>query len=229
MLIKYDRIIFTMSVDYSKMTVEEIRKEVAGILKRQYRQDDLFRLAVFVGQLDLAKYIYHDRKHLPDARHGKSKAGETAAYGQALVQLLLLMESRDMDFGRVFEYAIEHMKDDEYKARTPERGDAVRGQPAGSGRVLGKAYVVSKKAPLEKAPEGSIIVMEHADAEMTANLGNVPAVVTDQGGRLCHLAIVAREMGKPVVVGTGNATELIKTGDTIVVDADQGVVTKGIQ
>ena len=215
--------------DYSGMTVGEIRKEVATILKRQYRQDDLFRLAVFVGQLDLAKYIYHDRKHLPDARHGKSKAGETAAYGQALVQLLLLMESRGMDFGKVFEYAIEHMRDDEYKERKPSGKGEVRGHPVGSGRVLGKAYVVSRGSPIEKAPGGSIIVMDHANPDATEHLRKALAMVTNEGGRLCHLAIVAREMGKPVVVGTGNATGLIRTGDTIVVDADQGTVMKGVR
>ncbi len=208
------------------MTVKELEKEIDGILKSQLRQDDLFRLAVFVGQLDLARFIYHDRKHHPDTRLGKPRSEEVSAYGQALVQLLLLMRSRGMDFGRVFEYAIEHMKDYEYRKRKPASGDAVRGQPAGGGTVMGKAYVVSGDSPLDKAPEDSIIVMEHASAGITEYLRNARAIVTNEGGRLCHLAIVAREMKKPVVVGTGNATKLIRTGDTIVVDADQGTVMK---
>ena len=217
-----------MAKDYSEMSVKELEEEISRILKSQLRQDDLFRLAVFVGQLDLAKFIYHDRKHHPDTRLGKPKSAEVSAYGQALVQLLLLMRSRGMDFGRVFEYAIEHMKDYEFRKRKPASVDDVRGQPAGGGTVTGKAYVVSKESPLENAPGDSIIVMEHASAGITEYLRNACAVVTNEGGRLCHLAIVAREMKKPVVVGTGNATRLIKTGDTIVVDADQGIVTKGV-
>ena len=87
--------------------------------------------------------------------------------------------------------------------------------------------MVSEGAPLENAPEGSIIVMEHADPEATLRLVTAKAVVTDQGGKLCHLAIMARERGLSAVVGTGNATSLIKTGDLIMVDADSGRVTHG--
>jgi phosphohistidine swiveling domain-containing protein len=217
-----------MARDYSRMTVEELEKEVADLLKQQYRQDDLFRLAVFVGQMDLAKFIYHEKKYQPNTRYVKDrpKSGEVAAYGQALVQLLLLMNSRGMDFGKVFRYAIEHMKDAEFAARKPKKEDRVMGLPVSGGKVMGKAYVVSDENPLEKAPADSIVVMEHATSEISEYLGNFQAVVTDQGGRLSHLATVAREMGKPAVVGTGNATRLIKTGDTIVVDANEGIVTK---
>ncbi len=208
------------------MTVKELEEEVIEILKRQLHQNDLFRLAVLVGQLDLAKFIYHDKRHQPETRYvkGMSKSGETAAYGQALVQLLLLMKVRDMDFEKVFRYAIEHMKDDEYKARRPGDESGVSGHPVAGGRVSGTAYVVSGDSPIDKAPPESIIVMEHAGSEAAGYLGSARAVVTDQGGRLSHLAILARERGLPAVVGTGNATSLIKTGDTILVDADQGTV-----
>lgn len=216
-----------MSVDYSSMTVEELEKEIVSILKKQRQQDDMFRAVVLMGQLDLAKFIYHDKKHQPETRYvkGKPKSGETAAFGQALVQLLLLMKSRKMDFTRVFEYAVEHMKDDEYKARKPENGDEVRGHPVSGGKVIGKAFVVSGDRTLEDAPEGSIIVMEHAEPEIAEQLSNVKAVVTDQGGKLSHMATVAREGGVPAVIGTGNATTVIKTGDLIIVNADEGTVT----
>jgi phosphohistidine swiveling domain-containing protein len=218
-----------MPGDYSSMTVKELEKEIEDILKKQHNQDDLFRAVVLMGQMDLAKYIYHDKKHQPDSRYikGKTSKGETTAFGQALVQLLLLMKTRGMDFSEVFSYAIEHMKDDEYKARKPENGHEVKGHPVSGGRVIGKAFVVSRSSPVHKAPPESILVMEHADSETAGNLGRALAVVTDQGGRLCHLALVAREMGMPAVVGTGNATNLIKTGDMIVVDADRGIVTRG--
>ena len=126
----------------------------------------------------------------------------------------------------LIEAALEHMKEAEFAARKPKKEDRVMGLPVSGGKVMGKAYVVSDENPLEKAPADSIVVMEHATSEISEYLGNFQAVVTDQGGRLSHLATVAREMGKPAVVGTGNATRLIKTGDTIVVDANEGIVTK---
>lgn len=216
-----------MARDYPSMSVAELESEIAGILRRQHRQDDLFRLAVLVGQLDLAKFIYHDKEYQPDTRHAKGmpKSGEIAAYGQALAQLLLLAKSRGLDFGRIFSYAIEHMKDDEYKVREAQ-ADGISGYSVAGGSVRGKAYVVSADSPLEQAPEGSIVVIEHADAGSMEHLGRARAVVTDQGGRLSHLAIMAREKGMPAVIGTGNATSLIKSGDSVMVDADQGTVKR---
>lgn len=51
------------------------------------------------------------------------------------------------------------------------------------------------------------------------------AFVTDEGGILCHAAIVARELGKPCIVGTKFATKVFKNGDFVNVDANTGVVT----
>lgn len=215
-----------MTEDYSTRTVKDIEREIEEILKRQRHQDDLFRAVVFMGQLDLAKFIYHDKKHQPETRYvnGKSKAGELAGFGQALVQLLLLMKTRDMDFPKVFKYAIEHMKDDEYMAKEPRNGNEVSGHPISGGKVSGKAYVVDDDNPPEKAPRDSVVVMEHAEPGVAELLLDRKAVVTDQGSRLCHMAILARENNFPAIVGTGNATRLIRTGDEIIVDADTGKV-----
>lgn len=217
-----------MASDYSSMTVKELEKRVEAILRNQRHQDDLFRAVVFMGQLDLAKFIYHDKRHQPETRFvkGKSKSSETTAYGQALVQLLLLAKSRGVDFPEVFKYALEHMEGhEEYKARKPQDPKEIRGMSAGKGRASGKAYVVSDRNPIAKAPKGSVLVLEHADSEISHMIKDFSAVVSDQGGRLCHLAIVAREMDIPAIVGTGNATSMIKTGDCVAVDAGSGRVT----
>jgi len=50
------------------------------------------------------------------------------------------------------------------------------------------------------------------------------AIVTDEGGITCHAAIIARELGKPCIVGTKIASEVLKNGDVVAVDADVGVV-----
>jgi len=217
-----------MAPDYSSMTVKELEDRIERILRNQCHQDDLFRAVVFMGQLDLAKFIYHDKNHQPETRfvRGKSKSSETTAYGQALVQLLLLAKSRGVDFPEVFRYALEHMEGhEEYKARSPRNPREIRGMPAGRGRASGTAFVVSEKDNIRKAPKGSVLVLEHADSEISHMIKDFSAVVSDQGGRLCHLAIVAREMGIPAIVGTGNATSLIKTGDCVAVDAGLGKVT----
>ncbi len=52
------------------------------------------------------------------------------------------------------------------------------------------------------------------------------AVITDEGGITCHAAIVAREMGKPCVIGTKIATKVLKDGDLVEVNADKGIVKR---
>jgi pyruvate,water dikinase len=52
------------------------------------------------------------------------------------------------------------------------------------------------------------------------------AIITDAGGMLCHAAIVARELKKPTIIGTSNATKVLKDGDLVEVDADSGSVKK---
>jgi pyruvate,water dikinase len=52
------------------------------------------------------------------------------------------------------------------------------------------------------------------------------AIITDEGGMLCHAAIISREFGIPCVVGTHKATKILKDGDMVEVDATKGIVTK---
>lgn len=59
---------------------------------------------------------------------------------------------------------------------------------------------------------------------MGAALDRAAGFITDEGGLLCHAAIISREMKKPCVIATGNATSALKTGDLIEVDGTQGIV-----
>ncbi len=92
------------------------------------------------------------------------------------------------------------------------------------GRVEGKARVILRAGDDQVLP-GEILVAPFTDPGWTPYFLNAAAIVMDQGGLLSHGAIVAREYGIPAVVNVGPATRLIKTGDTILVDADHGVVT----
>jgi len=86
--------------------------------------------------------------------------------------------------------------------------------------------VVRSDEDLEALRAGEVVVCRMSNTEWVAALGRVAALVTDQGGMACHAAIIAREMGLPCVVGCGNATAAIKTGDVIEVDGDLGLVTR---
>ncbi|NYZ74798.1 hypothetical protein H0O03_00860 [Candidatus Micrarchaeota archaeon] len=218
-----------MPKDYSRMTVKELEKELSEILELEGHPDELFRTAVFMGQLDFAKHIYHQKKYSPNTRFHKSgsKAGEISSFGQALVQLLLLIRTRELPLNEVLEYGVEHLKYREWNEKKAGDEKRIAGLPAGCGKATGIAYVVVDEKQLDKIPSDAVVVMEHASAHVaTTHLTKFLALVTDQGGVLSHAAILARELKKPVVVGTGNATKLIKTGELVTVDAETGVVEK---
>jgi pyruvate,water dikinase len=62
--------------------------------------------------------------------------------------------------------------------------------------------------------------------DMTPILKKCVAIVTDEGGMLCHASHVAREFGIPAIVGTKNATKMLKDGDIVEVDSKNGIVRK---
>lgn len=100
------------------------------------------------------------------------------------------------------------------------------GLPASSGRAVGRCVVVHHETAgvYDKIEKGNILVADTTTPEMTIIMKKVKAIVTDLGGVTSHAAIVCRELKIPAVVGIGNATELLKTGDMIKVDADRGEI-----
>ncbi len=104
----------------------------------------------------------------------------------------------------------------------------VRGIPASPGIASGKvkvAYTVDEAARIME--KGDILVTKMTDPDWVPYMKIAAAIVTDEGGMTAHAAIVSRELGIPAIVGTGNATEVLKTGMVVTVDGTQGVVYKG--
>lgn len=98
----------------------------------------------------------------------------------------------------------------------------VSGLAIGSKIVTGKAIVITDISQQNQVKEGSILVTKMTDPDWVVVMKRVAGIVTDQGGRTCHAAIVSRELGVCAVVGTCNATDLIKTGDVITLDCSTG-------
>lgn len=103
------------------------------------------------------------------------------------------------------------------------RGE-VRGLPASAGVVEGTARVVHSPAEFNEVKRGEILVCVMTNPAWVVVFSKIAGLVTDAGGALSHSAVVAREFMIPAVVGTTSATKEIKTGDTIKVDGNRGVV-----
>jgi pyruvate,water dikinase len=105
-----------------------------------------------------------------------------------------------------------------------------RGKSVGSRIAVGPVRVVHSVAELSDFREGEVLVAAMTDPDWEPVLRRAAAVVTDHGGRTCHAAIVSREIGIPCVVGTGDATRALGTGQTVTVScaqAEEGRIYEG--
>ena len=100
----------------------------------------------------------------------------------------------------------------------------IKGTAGSRGEVIGIARVIKTLAGIKQFKPGDILVTEATNPAWTPIIHAASGVVTDIGGALCHAAIVCREYDTPAVVGTKNATTLIKSGDKIKVNGTLGVV-----
>lgn len=105
--------------------------------------------------------------------------------------------------------------------------ELVRGLGAAPGIASGRVRVVRELSEAGQLQEGEILVTHMTAPDWVPLMRKAAAIVTDSGGMTCHAAIVSRELGLPCVVGTQNATEVLRDGETVTVDAGEGVVTEG--
>ena len=105
----------------------------------------------------------------------------------------------------------------------------VRGIPASPGIASGAVKVaLSVEEAARKMRRGDVLVTKMTDPDWVPYMKLASAIVTDEGGLTAHAAIVARELGIPAVVGTGNATKVLKDGMMVTVDGSRGVVMRGV-
>jgi pyruvate, water dikinase len=96
------------------------------------------------------------------------------------------------------------------------------GASVGNAIASGKAVYIDNPGDADEFPEGSILVTHRTDPDWLPLMRKAAAIVTDTGGTTSHAAIVSRELRVPAIVGAGNATTLIKSGDMITVDCSSG-------
>jgi pyruvate,water dikinase len=103
------------------------------------------------------------------------------------------------------------------KSKVLTTGRAI-GQRIGSG----PARIIHDVKEMARVQSGDVLVADMTDPDWEPVMKRASAIVTNRGGRTCHAAIIARELGIPAVVGCGNATELIKEGQAITVSCAEG-------
>jgi pyruvate,water dikinase len=102
----------------------------------------------------------------------------------------------------------------------------VTGHAVGMSIASGKARVIARPDDLAQFVAGEVLVADTTSPDWGMVMKSATAVVTNRGGRTCHAAIVARELGIPAIVGTDTATRAIRTGDLITVSCAEGDIGK---
>ena len=102
----------------------------------------------------------------------------------------------------------------------------LKGQVAFPGKAWGKVRIIRSRQDLSTFKTGEILIAPMTDPSYLSIMKRAAAFVTNEGGVLCHAAIVARELKKPCVIGTKHATHIFKDGDRVEVDAEKGIVRK---
>jgi len=105
----------------------------------------------------------------------------------------------------------------------------VTGLSVGNKIGQGRVNRIMEARDIEKFKKGEVLITDMTDPDWVPAMKLASAIVTDRGGRTCHAAIVSRELGVPCIVGTGNVTRALKTGDEITVNCSEGEIGKVYQ
>lgn len=104
-----------------------------------------------------------------------------------------------------------------------ERGQVlVSGISIGQAIAIGKVCLIKSARDIDQFEDGAILVTGMTDPDWVPIMKRASGIITDYGGRTCHAAIVSRELGVPAIVGTGEATHTLETGQTITLSCAEG-------
>jgi pyruvate,water dikinase len=163
--------------------------------------------------LELARYAVVIEKHY--GRPMDIEWGKDGADGK-----LYILQARPETVKSQAAGQVEHryrLKGDVSKASVLAEGRAI-GQKIGTGRVV----LVRSVAEMDRVQAGDVLVTDMTDPNWEPVMKKAAAIVTNRGGRTCHAAIIARELGIPAVVGCGDATDKLAEGALVTVACSEG-------
>lgn len=108
-----------------------------------------------------------------------------------------------------------------------EKDVIIKGIGVSPGQGVGKVKIIMTTKEISRFEKGDVLVTDMTTPDWVPIMKMASAIITDTGGKTCHAAIVSRELGIPCVVGTLNATNILKDGETVTVDGQKGLVYRG--
>ncbi len=127
-----------------------------------------------------------------------------------------------------FEYeSLDSLKEEFFKEMEKEishNSDGIKGVIGSRGFAKGQVKIILSEKDFHKFESGDIIVADMTRPEYVSLMKKASGIITDEGSITCHAAIISRELGLPCIIGTRNATRILKDGDVVELDANNGVV-----
>ncbi len=191
------------------------------------------------------KYVYHKKGGLKEVNVPSSKQLKfslvddeiltLARWGSAIEELYKIPQdiewAKDGKTGELFitqsrpetVHALKKSRVfEEYQIRT-KKPPLLRGTAIGDKIGFGKVHLIADVSKISQFKKGEVLVTKMTDPDWLPIMRNCSAIVTDEGGKTCHSAIVSRELGIPCIVGTEKATQILKTGKLVTVDCTLGL------
>lgn len=175
-----------------------------------------------VENMRLHEFIEIDTKEALEKHHRKVPDNK--------INLFVIYIDKDYNYGILFEDKAKQFLEEKKVRLLPPHLDFLKGNTAYPGKVIGRVSLIDESEPLEKQmskmKEGNVLVAWQTKPNMLPAIFKAGAIVTNEGGITSHAAIVAREFKKPCVVMTRWATDFLKDGDLVEVNATEGIVKK---
>jgi pyruvate,water dikinase len=193
---------------YSKQVgIEEVSVSSKDQLKFSLTDEEILTLAKW-GVIIEDYYSTLNKKWMPQdiewAKDGKT--GE-----------LFIVQSRPETI-----HSIQTNVYQEYQLSTTKK-PILTGTAIGNKIGIGKVRIIKNASKLSEFQKGEVLVTKMTDPDWTSAFPMASAIITDEGSKSCHAAIISRELGVPCIVGTREATKKLKNGQEVTVDCTQGL------
>ena len=111
---------------------------------------------------------------------------------------------------------------EEYEIKSKKK-PILTGTAIGDKIGVGNVHIIFDVSKMSQFKRGEVLVTKMTDPDWTSIMGMASAIITDEGSKTCHSAIISRELGIPCIVGTQKATKILKTGQEVTIDCTQGL------
>jgi len=191
-------------------------------LSAYYARGFLLEIASRLG-LDYDELIHLAFWEIRDALLGKSKVPKNLIKKRMKRYAAILLDGK-------FRIIIDKDELDSLQERKKKRKVVdvleIKGNVACKGNAKGPVKVVMHPTQITKVEKGDVLVAPMTSPDFVVGMLKAVAIVTDHGGITCHAAIVSRELNIPCVIATGNATQVLKDGEIVEVDAKKGIIKR---